>query len=49
MDLTPTRIRSGPPLLGEHTEGVLAEVGFSADEVATLIASGAAGRRAFGE
>ena len=49
MDLTPTRIRSGPPLLGEHTEGVLAEVGFSAHEVAALIASGAAGRRAFGE
>jgi crotonobetainyl-CoA:carnitine CoA-transferase CaiB-like acyl-CoA transferase len=30
------------PALGEHTEGVLAEAGFSEQEVASLIESGAA-------
>lgn len=34
------------PALGEHTEAVLTEAGFSAEEVATLIASGAAIRHA---
>ncbi len=35
-------VRLPPPLLGEHTEAVLAEAGYSAAEIAALIASGAA-------
>ncbi len=49
MDLTPTRIRSGPPLLGEHTEGVLLELGFTAQEVQGLVSSRVAGKHAFRE
>jgi succinate--hydroxymethylglutarate CoA-transferase len=37
---TPTSIRSRPPLHGEQTEEVLAELGISADEVAGLKAEG---------
>jgi crotonobetainyl-CoA:carnitine CoA-transferase CaiB-like acyl-CoA transferase len=36
------RIERPPPLLGEHTATVLAEVGVGADEVAALVAAGAA-------
>jgi len=43
MDRTPTRIRSSAPLLDEHTDEVLLELGFTADEVAALRASGVAG------
>jgi crotonobetainyl-CoA:carnitine CoA-transferase CaiB-like acyl-CoA transferase len=39
---TPTEIRRGAPALGEHTEGVLAELGYSADEIAALRNDGAA-------
>jgi formyl-CoA transferase len=39
MSETPTDPRRRAPLLGEHTEAVLAEYGFSADEVATLLRS----------
>ena len=37
----PTSIRRGAPLLGEHSREVLAEFGFGADEIDSLIGSGA--------
>ena len=40
---TPTAIRSGAPALGEHTDEVLGEIGYSAAEIAGLWAEGAAG------
>ncbi len=40
---TPQQIRRHPPLLGEHTEGVLAEIGMEAGEIAGLKARGAFG------
>src|SRR5207244_11196232 len=40
---TPPGIRSGAPGLGEHTDEVLAEIGYSAAEVAALRAAGAMG------
>jgi crotonobetainyl-CoA:carnitine CoA-transferase CaiB-like acyl-CoA transferase len=43
MDLTPTRIGGPPPLLDEHTDEVLAELGFGPGEVAKLRATGVAG------
>jgi crotonobetainyl-CoA:carnitine CoA-transferase CaiB-like acyl-CoA transferase len=39
-------IRRGAPAIGEHTDEVLAETGFSADEVAALRAAGALGEPA---
>ena len=33
---TPANIRSLPPGLGEHTAEVLAELGFSADEIKAM-------------
>jgi crotonobetainyl-CoA:carnitine CoA-transferase CaiB-like acyl-CoA transferase len=38
--------RAPGPGFGEHTEEVLAEAGFSAEEIAELLASGAVGGRA---
>jgi len=38
-----TDIRRGAPLIGEHTAEVLAEYGFSADEISALQADGAIG------
>jgi formyl-CoA transferase len=38
---TPASLRTAPPLLGEHTDEVLAELGFDAAAVARLRASGA--------
>jgi crotonobetainyl-CoA:carnitine CoA-transferase CaiB-like acyl-CoA transferase len=38
-----TTIRRGAPEIGEHTDEVLTEVGFSTDEIAALRAVGAAG------
>ena len=37
---TPVQYRLPPPLLGEHTEAVLAEIGVAADELASLRADG---------
>jgi alpha-methylacyl-CoA racemase len=41
LSRTPGRVRSGGPALGEHTEQVLQEAGFSADEIAALVEAGA--------
>jgi alpha-methylacyl-CoA racemase len=41
LSRTPGQVRSGGPALGEHTEQVLLEAGFSPDEVAGLIDAGA--------
>ncbi|MGH7752111.1 MAG: CaiB/BaiF CoA transferase family protein [Gemmatimonadales bacterium] len=46
MDGTPTAIRSSAPLLDEHTDAVLAEVGVSTGEVARLRAAGVVGAQA---
>ena len=37
---TPTRIRSGPPALGEHTDAILAELGVAEDERTQLRSDG---------
>jgi crotonobetainyl-CoA:carnitine CoA-transferase CaiB-like acyl-CoA transferase len=38
---TPGAIRTAPPLLGEHTDAILAELGFDAAAIAEMRASGA--------
>jgi formyl-CoA transferase/CoA:oxalate CoA-transferase len=40
---TPGDIRSGPPAVGQHTDDVLADAGFSSDEIAALREGGATG------
>jgi crotonobetainyl-CoA:carnitine CoA-transferase CaiB-like acyl-CoA transferase len=42
---TPATIRSGPPVDGEHTRAVLAELGYRDDEIDDLHATGAVGTR----
>ena len=42
FDGTPAEHRRGAPLLAEHTEEVLAEAGYSADQIAAMLISGAA-------
>jgi crotonobetainyl-CoA:carnitine CoA-transferase CaiB-like acyl-CoA transferase len=41
LHATPASVRTAPPLLGEQTDEILAELGFAADEVARLRAAGA--------
>jgi crotonobetainyl-CoA:carnitine CoA-transferase CaiB-like acyl-CoA transferase len=38
---TPGSVRNRPPMLGEHTNEVLSELGFSANEIEELRESGA--------
>ena len=41
LGATPARIETAPPLLGEHTDAVLREAGYSAAEIERLRAGGA--------
>lgn len=41
MSASPPTLRRAPPLLGQHTDEVLAEFGLAADEIAALRAAGA--------
>jgi crotonobetainyl-CoA:carnitine CoA-transferase CaiB-like acyl-CoA transferase len=41
LSATPVAYRRGPPLLGQHTDEVLAEFGFSAQQIDTLRSEGA--------
>ncbi len=41
LSATPASVRGAPPRLGEHTDEVLAELGYTAAEIAQLRASGA--------
>ena len=36
LSLTPARLRTPPPLMGQHTEEVLKELGYSAGEIETM-------------
>jgi len=40
LSATPGRARGRAPLLGEHTDAVLAELGYSADEIRELTERG---------
>jgi crotonobetainyl-CoA:carnitine CoA-transferase CaiB-like acyl-CoA transferase len=45
FDGEPVRARQAPPLLGEQTAEILCEAGYSREEIAALVASGAAQSR----
>jgi formyl-CoA transferase/CoA:oxalate CoA-transferase len=36
LSATPGRVRSAPPILGEHTERILTELGYGPADIATL-------------
>ncbi len=40
LERTPASIRTAPPLLGEHTDQILAELGYDGDAIAALRAEG---------
>jgi crotonobetainyl-CoA:carnitine CoA-transferase CaiB-like acyl-CoA transferase len=40
LSATPASIRTAPPLLGEHSEEILAAAGYSAREIAALHGDG---------
>lgn len=48
MDATPSAIRRPAPLLGEHTDEVLREIGFGSEEIDSLRSAGTLGRKAPG-
>jgi crotonobetainyl-CoA:carnitine CoA-transferase CaiB-like acyl-CoA transferase len=39
LEGTPGSVRRAPPLLSEHTREVLTELGFSQEEISTLVSS----------
>ena len=43
LSATPVQMRRAPPLLGQHTDEVLAEIGVGRDELETLRRSGVIG------
>ena len=40
LSATPASVRTPPPLLGEHSDEILSDVGYSADEIRALRDSG---------
>jgi crotonobetainyl-CoA:carnitine CoA-transferase CaiB-like acyl-CoA transferase len=41
LSATPARARSRPPALGEHTDEILGEIGYTREEIERLRAAGA--------
>ena len=39
LSRTPARVRTAPPLLGEDSDAILAELGYAPDEIARLRSS----------